>query len=518
MKKKLSLSSKPLSYIQLDDKGRNSYCKSHCLKYEQFEYRNGNCYLCCEQKECNQDNEPLSQAEIITLLNQILSQTISDEFKQQQKQKLNSFREDVNKTIEIYCDRVIQNLEKNCEQQNQINQKIKFILENLENENINQLAYEILQTQQLDCISSKIGVTASLTQEFYRQLTKCETTLNCIHSLTQDDHKNGKNEYHVLKNQVDFVKMKNMQFLRQHEISIRSSKQSIKRIYQDIKNQQIIAVSPGQEINNQITIIKPSQYSLFGQFESLKNSIPAELFSISPNGEFYAWGSNSKIQIYQLSTKIYKQINCHSTLDSIVFNIVNDFVISTQDQKINFWSLNDKNWEFNCSFNMLPERVHDLTFIEDGKKLICKSLSKLTILIKENQNWIIYQQIHQSFTTILWNQVNQMIITSNQKDQIQIWQRNKKGLFQLISTEWDPENKKTNYEVNPLQANDDGSLLSQCQNNKLKVWQVQEDGKLELIFEQEIDENNIFVTNDFTNLLTQNEKSLIWYQLTNDEQ
>lgn len=33
---------------------------------------------------------------------------------------------------------------------------------------------------------------------------------------------------------------------------------------------------------------------------------------------------------------------------------------------------------------MLPERVNDLTFIEDGKKLICKSISKLTILIKEN--------------------------------------------------------------------------------------------------------------------------------------
>lgn len=48
MKKKLNVSSKPLSYIQLDDKGRNSYCKSHCLKYEQFEYRNGNCYICCE--------------------------------------------------------------------------------------------------------------------------------------------------------------------------------------------------------------------------------------------------------------------------------------------------------------------------------------------------------------------------------------------------------------------------------------------------------------------------------------
>ncbi|CAD8114958.1 unnamed protein product [Paramecium sonneborni] len=518
MKKKLNLSQKPLSFIQIDDNGRNSYCKTHCLRYQQFEYRNGNCYICCELKECNQDNEPLSNAEIVTLLKQILSQTISDEFKQQQKQKINNYREDIIKSIELYCDRVIQNLEKNCEQQNQINQKIKIILENIENQNINQLAYEILKAQELDCVNIKIGVTAALTQEFYRLLMKGETTLNCIYSLTQDDQKNQKNEYNVLKKQVDLIKMKTMQFVKQHEISIKNSKQSIKRIYQDIKNQQIIAVNSGQELNNQITIIKPSQYSLFGQFESLKNTIAAESFCISPSGQFYAWGNNTKVQIYQLQTKIYKQINCHSNLDSIVFNIVNEFVVSTQDQKINFWGLNDKNWEFYCSFNMLPERVHDLIFIENGNKLICQSLQKLTILIKENQSWIIFQQIHYNFTTIIWNQIYSMLITLNQKAQIQTWQRNKKGLFQLISTEWDPENKLINQEISILQANDDGSLLFQSQKNKLKVWQVQEDARLQQIFEQELDEQNTIITNDFTNLLAQNEKSLIWYELISEDQ
>ncbi|CAD8092352.1 unnamed protein product [Paramecium primaurelia] len=518
MKKKLSLSSKPLSYIQLDDNGRNSYCKSHCLKYEQFEYRNERIYVCCNQKECNQDNEPLSNTEIILLLKQILSETISDEFKQQQKQKINNFRENLNKSIELYCDRAIQILDKNCEQQNIINQQIKFILENLQNENIHQLAYEILKLQELDCVNVKIGIITTLTQKFYRTLSKCENTLNCINSLIQNDQINVNNDYNILKNQFDYVKIKTMQFQRQHEISIKYNKQNKKRIYQDIKNEQIIIISTGQELNNQIKIIKPSQYSLFGQFDQLKNSIPAEFFSISPSGHFYAWGSNTKIQIYQLQTKTYKQINCNSALDSIAFNIINDFAISTQDQKINFWSLNNNNWELNSSFNMLPERVNDLIFIEDGRILICKSSSKLTFLIKENNNWIIYQQIHQSFTTTLWSQINQMIITTNQKAQIQIWQRNKKGLFQLIITEWDPENNIKDYEINPLQINNDGSLLAQNQNNKLKIWSILEDGRMQLIFEQEMDEKYIIITNDFTNLLAQNEKSLIWYQLINNDQ
>lgn len=47
-------------------------------------------------------------------------------------------------------------------------------------------------------------------------------------------------------------------------------------------------------------------------------------------------------------------------------------------------------WENTGSFNMLPERVFELIFIENGKKVICQSHTKLTILIKENKNWIIH--------------------------------------------------------------------------------------------------------------------------------
>ncbi|CAD8196980.1 unnamed protein product [Paramecium octaurelia] len=497
MKKKLSLSSKPLSYIQLDDNGRTSYCKTHCLKYELFEYRNGKCYICCDQKECNQNNDPLNNTEIVMLLNQILVQSISYEFKQEQKQRITTLKEHANKAIQLYCDRAIQIIDKNCEKQDLLNEKITYILDNLQNENILLQAYEILKFQELDCVNVKIGVIASLTQEFYRILTKYENTLNCINSIIQDDYFVGNNEYNVLKNQIEVGKMKCMQFQRQHEISIKYSRQSSKRIYQDIKNHQIIVVSTGQEFNNQIRIIKPTQYSLFGQFDSLKNTISAEVFCISPNCQFYAWGSNTRIQTYQLQTQT--QIQQHS--------------IFTSDQKINFWGLNNRNWELNSSFNILPERVHDLIFIEDGKILICQSNSKLTFLIKENNTWIMYQQIHQSFITTLWSKINQMIITTNLKKQIQIWQRNKKGLFQLISTEWDPEYNSNNYEVNPLQIYDEGSLLGQCQNNKLKIWSILEGGRMQVVFEQEIDEQNVIITNNFTNLLAQNEKSLIWYQL-----
>ncbi|CAK92845.1 unnamed protein product (macronuclear) [Paramecium tetraurelia] len=162
---------------------------------------------------------------------------------------------------------------------------------------------------------------------------------------------------------------------------------------------------------------------------------------------------------------------------------------------------------------MLPERVHVFIFIEDGKLLICQSNSNLTFLIKENNTWIIYQQIHQSFITTMWSKINKMIITTNLKNQIQTWQRNQKGLFQLISTAWDPESNSKNCEVNPVYINDDGLFLGQCQDNKLKVWSYLEDGSIQLAFEQEIDEQNVVITNDFTNLLAQNEKSLIWYQL-----
>ncbi|CAK92844.1 unnamed protein product (macronuclear) [Paramecium tetraurelia] len=174
MIKKQSLSSKPLSYIQLYDNGRNSYCKIHCMKYEQFEYRNGRCYICCYQKECNQNNEPLSNTEIVMLLHQILVQSISNQFKQQQKQRIPTLREDVNKAIQLYCDRAIKIIDKNCEKQDQLNEKIKYILKNLQNENIHQQAYEILKFQELDCVNVKLGVIATLTKEFYRILTKCE--------------------------------------------------------------------------------------------------------------------------------------------------------------------------------------------------------------------------------------------------------------------------------------------------------------------------------------------------------
>jgi hypothetical protein len=74
----------------------------------------------------------------------------------------------------------------------------------------------------------------------------------------------------------------------------------------------------------------------------------------------------------------------------MAFSEINDFVISTIDHKINFWGLNEKNWEFKSSFNMLPERVHNLVFIEGAQKLICQSQNKLTILIREKIGWMIY--------------------------------------------------------------------------------------------------------------------------------